>query len=133
MFGNRRWQSTQAATYEQTLLNVPETKVSSLSNGLRVASEDSGIPTATVSEDGAIISRNFDVCLQKEDAVTSQSSFVLVILVITRLQRREYNKALKHYSFVWCPYIKILSDLVSACYVIMLYIGTFLCFWTLRV
>jgi processing peptidase subunit beta len=46
--GGRRWQSTQSATYEQTLLNVPETKVSTLKNGLRVASEDSGIPTATV-------------------------------------------------------------------------------------
>lgn len=44
----KRWQSVQAATYQQTLLNVPETKVSKLSNGLRIASEDSGIPTATV-------------------------------------------------------------------------------------
>eukprot|EP00918_Siedleckia_nematoides_P098299 GHVU01215157.1.p1 GENE.GHVU01215157.1~~GHVU01215157.1.p1 ORF type:complete len:479 (+),score=46.86 GHVU01215157.1:26-1462(+) len=42
-----RWQ-TQQATYRDTLLNVPETKVSTLKNGLRVASEDSGIPTATV-------------------------------------------------------------------------------------
>lgn len=40
-------QSTQAA-YEQCLYNVPETKNTTLSNGLRVASEDSGIPTATV-------------------------------------------------------------------------------------
>lgn len=38
----------QAATYQQTLLNVPETRVSKLENGLRVASEDSGSPTATV-------------------------------------------------------------------------------------
>ena len=45
----RRWWSTQAATYEETL-NVPETKVTTLANGLRVASEDSGIPTATVSD-----------------------------------------------------------------------------------
>ncbi|KAK2186147.1 hypothetical protein NP493_212g03021 [Ridgeia piscesae] len=43
----RRWRATQAATYEETL-NVPETKVTKLANGLRVASEDSGIPTATV-------------------------------------------------------------------------------------
>ena len=50
----QRHQSTQAATYEQTLLNVPETKVTTLTNGLRVASEDSGIPTATVSVTGFI-------------------------------------------------------------------------------
>ncbi|CAH1782949.1 unnamed protein product [Owenia fusiformis] len=43
-----RWRSTQAATFEQTLLNVPETKTSKLENGVRIASEDSGIPTATV-------------------------------------------------------------------------------------
>ncbi|CAG0894193.1 unnamed protein product [Darwinula stevensoni] len=43
-----RPQSTLAATAEQTLLNVPETRVSVLDNGLRVTSEDSGIPTATV-------------------------------------------------------------------------------------
>ena len=36
------------ATYEQTLLNVPETKLTTLNNGLRIASENSGIPTATV-------------------------------------------------------------------------------------
>ena len=33
----------------QSLLNVPETKVSVLPNGLRVASEDSGGSTCTVS------------------------------------------------------------------------------------
>lgn len=44
----KRWRSAQAATYEQTLLNVPETEVTTLENGLRIASEDSGIPTATV-------------------------------------------------------------------------------------
>merc|ERR1711893_200665 len=44
----KRFQSAQAATYAQTLVNVPETRVSTLQNGLRVASEDSGIPTATV-------------------------------------------------------------------------------------
>jgi len=40
----QRWISTQEAVE----LNVPETKVSTLSNGLRVATENSGIPTATV-------------------------------------------------------------------------------------
>ncbi|XP_066283961.1 mitochondrial-processing peptidase subunit beta-like [Branchiostoma lanceolatum] len=36
------------ASYGQTLLNVPETKVTTLDNGFRVASEDSGLPTCTV-------------------------------------------------------------------------------------
>ncbi|XP_014784742.1 mitochondrial-processing peptidase subunit beta [Octopus bimaculoides] len=45
---SRRWRSAKAATYEQTLLNVPETQVTTLANGIRVATEDSGIPTCTV-------------------------------------------------------------------------------------
>merc|ERR1711893_12417 len=44
----KRFQSAQAATYAQTLVNVPETRVTRLPSGLRVASEDSGLPTATV-------------------------------------------------------------------------------------
>merc|ERR1712142_339612 len=44
-----RWRSTAAAaSYEQTLLNVPPTRVSVLDNGMRVATEDTGSPTATV-------------------------------------------------------------------------------------
>merc|ERR1719186_183170 len=44
-----RWKATAAAaSYEQTLLNVPPTRVSVLDNGMRVATEDSGAPTATV-------------------------------------------------------------------------------------
>lgn len=39
--------ATQAA--HQVALNVPETKVTTLENGLRVASEDSGLSTCTVS------------------------------------------------------------------------------------
>ncbi|CAF1361722.1 unnamed protein product, partial [Didymodactylos carnosus] len=35
-------------SYEQTLLNVPETRVTAIQNGLRVASEDYGLPTCTV-------------------------------------------------------------------------------------
>jgi processing peptidase subunit beta len=35
-------------TLRQTLVNVPETRVTTLSNGVRVASEDNGSPTATV-------------------------------------------------------------------------------------
>ena len=44
-----RLRATAAAlNYEQTLVNVPPTKLTVLDNGLRVASEDSGAPTATV-------------------------------------------------------------------------------------
>ncbi|XP_074770704.1 cytochrome b-c1 complex subunit 1, mitochondrial [Athene noctua] len=37
-----------AATYAQTLHNIPETQVTTLDNGLRVASEESNQPTCTV-------------------------------------------------------------------------------------
>ncbi|KAM7432117.1 hypothetical protein ABFA07_017390 [Porites harrisoni] len=43
----KRFGST-ALSYEQSLYNVPETKVTVLPNGMRVASEDSGLSTATV-------------------------------------------------------------------------------------
>lgn len=46
-FGGNRLRSTQAAA--QVVLNVPETRVTCLENGLRVASEDSGLATCTVS------------------------------------------------------------------------------------
>lgn len=36
------------ATYAQTLQNIPETQVTTLDNGLRVASEESNHPTCTV-------------------------------------------------------------------------------------
>jgi len=45
---SQRWFQSKPASLQQTLLNVPETKVSTLENGLRVATEDSGIPTCTV-------------------------------------------------------------------------------------
>ena len=45
-FGGNRLRSTQAAT--QVVLNVPETRVTCLENGLRVASEDSELSTCTV-------------------------------------------------------------------------------------
>lgn len=45
--GSRRLLATQAV--QQVALNVPETKVTTLENGLRVASEDSGLNTCTVS------------------------------------------------------------------------------------
>ncbi|KAL3048594.1 mitochondrial-processing peptidase subunit beta [Trematomus bernacchii] len=44
--GSHRLLSTQAA--QQVALNVPETKVTTLENGLRVSSEDSGLTTCTV-------------------------------------------------------------------------------------
>ncbi|NWX99801.1 MPPB peptidase, partial [Nothoprocta ornata] len=44
--GTGRFRATKAAT--KVVLNVPETKVSSLENGLQVASEDSGLSTCTV-------------------------------------------------------------------------------------
>ncbi|XP_065828961.1 mitochondrial-processing peptidase subunit beta-like [Oscarella lobularis] len=43
-----RFAASTAYSFQQSLLNVPETKVSALDNGLRVASENSGIPTCTV-------------------------------------------------------------------------------------
>lgn len=40
--------ASSAASYEKFLNNLPETRVTTLSNGLRVATEDYGLPTATV-------------------------------------------------------------------------------------
>ena len=42
---SQRLQSTNSATVQ---VNTPETRVTKLANGLRVASEDSGISTCTV-------------------------------------------------------------------------------------
>lgn len=44
----RRKFSSAAPSASQCLLNVPETKVTTLENGFRIASEDSGLPTCTV-------------------------------------------------------------------------------------
>nr|KAF6319988.1 peptidase, mitochondrial processing subunit beta [Myotis myotis] len=46
LLGGNRPRSTRAAA--QVVLNVPETRVTRLENGLRVASEDSGLSTCTV-------------------------------------------------------------------------------------
>jgi len=43
-----RCMSLAAANFKQTLLNTPPTKISVLDNGMKVASEDTGAPTATV-------------------------------------------------------------------------------------
>ncbi|KAG8236490.1 hypothetical protein J437_LFUL016401 [Ladona fulva] len=44
-----RWQSTAAAAaYKETLINMPPTRLTTLDHGMKVASEDSGAPTATV-------------------------------------------------------------------------------------
>ncbi|CAK9289956.1 unnamed protein product [Gordionus sp. m RMFG-2023] len=40
--------STKPITYEQTIYNMPETKISTLKNGMKIASEDSGLQTCTV-------------------------------------------------------------------------------------
>lgn len=45
--GTGRLRASKAAT--EVILNVPETRVSPLENGLQVASEDSGLSTCTVS------------------------------------------------------------------------------------
>lgn len=37
-----------ASTAHEVLLNLPETRVTEIKNGLRVATEDSGLPTCTV-------------------------------------------------------------------------------------
>ena len=43
------WRAASSApNYEQAVLNVPATRLTVLDNGMRVASEDSGAPTATV-------------------------------------------------------------------------------------
>lgn len=42
---SQRWKSS----FDVALQNVPETQLSKLNNGFTVASEDSGLPTCTVS------------------------------------------------------------------------------------
>jgi hypothetical protein len=46
--GGCKWQSTAAEAYKHKLINVPATQLTVLKSGLRIASEDSGAPTATV-------------------------------------------------------------------------------------
>lgn len=43
----KQWRST-AASLKQAIINQPPTKVTTLDCGMRVASEDTGAPTATV-------------------------------------------------------------------------------------
>ena len=40
--------SLASASLKQVLVNVPETRVTEIGNGLRVATENSGLPTCTV-------------------------------------------------------------------------------------
>lgn len=47
------------AAQASPVLNVPETKVTTLKNGLRVATEDSGAPTCTVSTDLMLVTTFF--------------------------------------------------------------------------
>jgi len=48
LVGDQRRSRSTAVSLQQALLNVPETNTTVLENGLRVCSEDSGIPTCTV-------------------------------------------------------------------------------------
>ena len=50
----------------QSLYNVPETKVTVLPNGMRVASEDSGLSTATVGTVFIQLNTALDQTLQME-------------------------------------------------------------------
>ena len=47
-FKFQRFKSHNAADYAAALVNVPPTQVTTLDSGLRVATEDTGAPTATV-------------------------------------------------------------------------------------
>ena len=51
----------------QSLYNVPETKVTVLPNGMRVASEDSGLSTATVGTVFIQLNTALDQTLQMEE------------------------------------------------------------------
>ena len=44
----RNRSSLASASLRQVLVNVPETRVTEISNGVRVATENSGLPTCTV-------------------------------------------------------------------------------------
>jgi processing peptidase subunit beta len=44
----RQLASLSNVSFKQTLANVPETRITELNNGVRVATEDSGLKTATV-------------------------------------------------------------------------------------
>lgn len=44
----QRYKISEAANLKKVLLNIPATHVTKLDNCLRIASEDSGAPTATV-------------------------------------------------------------------------------------
>lgn len=45
-------------SYEELLNSVPETRVTTLSNGLRVATEDYGLPTCTVNRKNSVVLLN---------------------------------------------------------------------------
>lgn len=47
-FRSQRFKSSHAADYKAAVVNVPATQLTTLDNGLRVTSEDSGAATATV-------------------------------------------------------------------------------------
>ncbi|NWV63251.1 QCR1 protein, partial [Malurus elegans] len=70
-----------AATYAQTLHNIPETQVTTLENGLRVASEESNQPTCTV---GVWI----EAGSRYEDAKTNGAGFFVEHLAFKGTKKR---------------------------------------------
>jgi hypothetical protein len=76
-------------SYEDTLLNVPETRVTTLANGLRVASEDYGLPTCTVNNSVVFIlnetSNLKNKSKQKRSVFGSMQEVVLKMKKITEL------------------------------------------------
>ncbi|XP_064400504.1 mitochondrial-processing peptidase subunit beta-like [Halichondria panicea] len=83
----KRCASTSAgnATYLQSLINTPETKVTTLPNGLRVASENSGGSTCTV---GLWI----DAGSRYEDAETNGTAHFLEHMIFKGTQRRSQTQ-----------------------------------------
>ena len=55
----KRTESTQPFTYQQAIENVPETRISKLDTDFRIASEDTGLPTATVRYIIRLVNRKF--------------------------------------------------------------------------
>ena len=59
----RRGQAT--VSYAQTLLGAPETQLTALDNGLRIASEDSGHATCTVRASEKLLSEHNGILCQE--------------------------------------------------------------------
>uniref|UniRef100_A0A8C5TQU1 Ubiquinol-cytochrome c reductase core protein 1 n=1 Tax=Malurus cyaneus samueli TaxID=2593467 RepID=A0A8C5TQU1_9PASS len=101
-----------AATYAQTLQNIPETQVTTLENGLRVASEESNQPTCTV---GVWI----EAGSRYEDAKTNGAGFFVEHLAFKVRSWATSAHSCPIYSVhaLHCIYISVelLGDLVQNC------------------